>query len=174
MKWTFQAYAASFTRARPCRSMCCAMQSRRSSANLAKCTASLKPRARSPCCRRPTTTRPVTALCARAVDHSTTRSSGLWMGMACSCLPEQSVRSLCARRRPLRGYWNLPEATAVTIVDGWLHTGDAGYVDDDGYVYVHDRVKDMIISGGENIYPAEVESIRTPVRRRRCGDRGPG
>jgi acyl-CoA synthetase (AMP-forming)/AMP-acid ligase II len=56
------------------------------------------------------------------------------------------------------GYWKRPEETAKTIRDGWLHTGDAGYVDDDGYVFIHDRVKDMIISGGENVYPAEVES----------------
>jgi acyl-CoA synthetase (AMP-forming)/AMP-acid ligase II len=59
----------------------------------------------------------------------------------------------------MRGYWNLPEATAATLsADGWLRTGDAGYMDADGYVYIHDRVKDMIISGGENIYPAEVEN----------------
>ena len=57
------------------------------------------------------------------------------------------------------GYWNLPEATAATIdAEGWLRTGDAGYLDEDGYLYIHDRVKDMIISGAENIYPAEVES----------------
>jgi acyl-CoA synthetase (AMP-forming)/AMP-acid ligase II len=57
------------------------------------------------------------------------------------------------------GYWNLPEATAKTIGrDGWLRTGDAGYMDQDGYLYIQDRIKDMIISGGENIYPAEVES----------------
>ncbi|MEM6625937.1 MAG: fatty acid--CoA ligase [Pseudomonadota bacterium] len=59
----------------------------------------------------------------------------------------------------MSGYWNLDEATAKTIDgDGWLRTGDAGYMDEDGYVYIHDRVKDMIISGGENIYPAEVEN----------------
>ena len=59
----------------------------------------------------------------------------------------------------MKGYWNLPEATKRTLTaDGWLRTGDAGYLDEDGYVYVHDRVKDMIISGAENIYPAEVES----------------
>ena len=59
----------------------------------------------------------------------------------------------------MAGYWNLPEATAKTIdTEGWLRTGDAGFIDEDGYVYIHDRVKDMIISGGENIYPAEVES----------------
>jgi long-chain acyl-CoA synthetase len=56
------------------------------------------------------------------------------------------------------GYWNRPEETARTIRDGWLYTGDAGYLDEDGYVFIHDRVKDMIISGGENVYPAEVES----------------
>ena len=57
------------------------------------------------------------------------------------------------------GYWKQPEATARTkTADGWVHTGDAGYLDADGYVYIHDRVKDMIISGGENVYPAEVEN----------------
>ena len=59
----------------------------------------------------------------------------------------------------MQGYWKLPEATASTIdAEGWLRTGDAGYLDEDGYLYIHDRVKDMIISGAENIYPAEVES----------------
>src|SRR5690606_34951806 len=57
------------------------------------------------------------------------------------------------------GYWNLPEATAKTLdADGWVHTGDAGYLDADGYLYIHDRMKDLIITGGENVYPAEVES----------------
>jgi long-chain acyl-CoA synthetase len=58
----------------------------------------------------------------------------------------------------MAGYWNLPEATEKTLVDGFVHTGDAGYMDEDGYVYVHDRVKDMIVSGAENVYPAEVEN----------------
>jgi acyl-CoA synthetase (AMP-forming)/AMP-acid ligase II len=57
------------------------------------------------------------------------------------------------------GYWNLPEATEKAMDgDGWVRTGDAGYMDADGYLFIHDRVKDMIISGGENVYPAEVES----------------
>ena len=56
-------------------------------------------------------------------------------------------------------YWQLPEATAKTISDeGWLRTGDAAYMDADGYVFIQDRIKDMIITGGENVYPAEVES----------------
>jgi acyl-CoA synthetase (AMP-forming)/AMP-acid ligase II len=59
----------------------------------------------------------------------------------------------------MKGYWNLPEATASAIREGWFHTGDAGYLDEDGYLYIHDRVKDMIVSGGENVYPAEVESV---------------
>ena len=59
----------------------------------------------------------------------------------------------------MQGYWNLPDATAKTMTEGgWIHTGDAGYMDEDGYLYIHDRMKDMIISGGENVYPAEVES----------------
>jgi long-chain acyl-CoA synthetase len=62
--------------------------------------------------------------------------------------------------RVMLGYWNQPEATRRAITsDGWLRSGDAGHVDDDGYVYLSDRVKDMIISGGENIYPAEVENV---------------
>lgn len=56
------------------------------------------------------------------------------------------------------GYWNLPELTRQTIQDGWLRTGDAGYLDDAGYLFLVDRVKDMIVSGGENIYSAEVEN----------------
>lgn len=60
----------------------------------------------------------------------------------------------------MKGYWNNPEATREAIdTDRWLHTGDAGYLDEDGFVYVSDRIKDMIVSGGENIYPIEVESV---------------
>ncbi|WP_286899141.1 long-chain-fatty-acid--CoA ligase [Thermocrispum sp.] len=60
----------------------------------------------------------------------------------------------------MAGYWRNPEATRETITeDGWLRTGDAGRVDEDGYLYIEDRVKDMIITGGENVYPAEVERV---------------
>ena len=55
------------------------------------------------------------------------------------------------------GYWKRPEATAASLQGGWLKTGDAAYIDDEGYVYIVDRWKDMYISGGENVYPAEVE-----------------
>jgi acyl-CoA synthetase (AMP-forming)/AMP-acid ligase II len=58
----------------------------------------------------------------------------------------------------MTGYWGMPEATAEVLSGGWLRSGDAGYVDGEGYLYLCDRVKDMIISGGENIYPAEVEN----------------
>jgi long-chain acyl-CoA synthetase len=58
----------------------------------------------------------------------------------------------------IRGYWNRPDATKETIVDGWLRSGDLGRLDEDGFVYVEDRVKDMILRAGENIYGAEVES----------------
>lgn len=58
----------------------------------------------------------------------------------------------------MTGYHNKPEATAKAVVDGWYLSGDAGYLDADGYLYIHDRVKDMIVSGAENIYPAEVEN----------------
>jgi fatty-acyl-CoA synthase len=75
-------------------------------------------------------------------------------------LPPGEVGEIATRSGSnMAGYWNLPEATAKTLgSDGWLRTGDAGYMDKDGYLYIHDRIKDMIISGGENIYPAEVES----------------
>ncbi|PWI14175.1 o-succinylbenzoate--CoA ligase [Streptomyces sp. Act143] len=57
------------------------------------------------------------------------------------------------------GYWGLPEETAASFTDGWFRSGDAARVDEDGYVFIVDRIKDMIISGGENIYPAEIEDL---------------
>ena len=59
----------------------------------------------------------------------------------------------------MKGYLNRPQATAETVQDGWLHSGDVGYLDEDGFLFIIDRKKDMIIRGGENIYPAEIESV---------------
>lgn len=74
-------------------------------------------------------------------------------------LPTGEVGEICLKGAfVMKSYWNRPEATEEAIVDGWFHTGDAGFFDEDGYLYIHDRVKDMIVSGGENIYPAEVEN----------------
>jgi acyl-CoA synthetase (AMP-forming)/AMP-acid ligase II len=73
--------------------------------------------------------------------------------------PAGEVGEIVARGgHVMAGYWNMPEETAAALKDGWMHTGDAGYLDADGYLYVVDRVKDMIISGGENVYSAEVEN----------------
>jgi acyl-CoA synthetase (AMP-forming)/AMP-acid ligase II len=62
-------------------------------------------------------------------------------------------------RHIMKEYWNRPEATAETIVDGWLSTGDIAIKDEEGFITIQDRIKDMIISGGENVYPAEIESV---------------
>ncbi|HEY4334023.1 MAG TPA: long-chain-fatty-acid--CoA ligase, partial [Ilumatobacteraceae bacterium] len=76
-------------------------------------------------------------------------------------LPTGEVGEIWIRSgQVMKGYWNMPEETARAVTaDGWFKTGDAGYVDADGYVFIHDRVKDMIVSGGENVYPAEVENV---------------
>jgi acyl-CoA synthetase (AMP-forming)/AMP-acid ligase II len=66
---------------------------------------------------------------------------------------------LLAGRHMMKGYWNKPEATAETLRDGWLHTGDICTWDAEGFITICDRKKDMIISGGENIYPAELENV---------------
>ena len=74
-------------------------------------------------------------------------------------MPRGEVGELiCKSPSNMACYWNLPEATESSLVDGWMHTGDAAYMDEDGYVFIQDRMKDMIISGGENVYPAQVES----------------
>ena len=74
-------------------------------------------------------------------------------------LPRGEIGEVCVRGGQLmREYWNKPDATAEALRGGWYHTGDAGYVDEDGYLFLVDRVKDMIVTGGENVYSAEVES----------------
>jgi acyl-CoA synthetase (AMP-forming)/AMP-acid ligase II len=75
-------------------------------------------------------------------------------------LPPNEVGEICVRTPTLMsGYWKLPDRTAECIdAEGWFHTGDAGCLDEDGYVYIKDRIKDMIVSGGVNVYPAEIEN----------------
>lgn len=75
-------------------------------------------------------------------------------------LPPGAVGEVClATPARMVEYWGLPEKTAETLVDGWIHTGDAGYVDEDGYVFIRDRIKDAILVAGENVYPAEIENV---------------
>jgi acyl-CoA synthetase (AMP-forming)/AMP-acid ligase II len=71
----------------------------------------------------------------------------------------ETVGEICVRGdNIMRGYWNRPDETAAVLVDGWYHTGDAGYLDAEGFLHIVDRIKDMIITGGENVYSAEVEN----------------
>ncbi|NEO32462.1 MAG: long-chain-fatty-acid--CoA ligase [Symploca sp. SIO3C6] len=75
-------------------------------------------------------------------------------------LPPFEIGEICIKSPAnMIGYWKLPEATAKTLVDGWIHTGDAGYFDEEGYIYICDRFKDMICYAGENVYPSEIENI---------------
>ena len=74
-------------------------------------------------------------------------------------VPRGEVGEIIARGpQIMKGYWNLPEATEKALRGGWMHTGDAARMDEEGYVYIQDRIKDMIVSGGENVYPREVEN----------------
>jgi acyl-CoA synthetase (AMP-forming)/AMP-acid ligase II len=74
-------------------------------------------------------------------------------------LPAGEVGEVCAKAgNYMREYWNRPEETAAAFAGGWYHTGDAGRLDDHGYLYLVDRVKDMIVTGGENVYSSEVEN----------------
>jgi long-chain acyl-CoA synthetase len=75
-------------------------------------------------------------------------------------LPPGQIGELCVRgANVMQGYWNLPEETADTLRNGWLLTGDIGYVDPDGYFYITDRKKDMLLVNGINVYPREVEEV---------------
>jgi long-chain acyl-CoA synthetase len=74
-------------------------------------------------------------------------------------VPRGEVGEIIARGdNVMKGYWRRPEETAAALRNGWMHTGDAGYMDEDGFIYVVDRVRDMIVSGGENVYSIEVEN----------------
>ena len=74
-------------------------------------------------------------------------------------LPRREIGEIVVRGdNVMMGYWERPEETKKAVIDGWMHTGDAGYMDEDAYVYIVDRIKDMIVTGGENVYSAEVEN----------------
>jgi long-chain acyl-CoA synthetase len=76
------------------------------------------------------------------------------------CLPPREIGEICIRGgNVMAGYWNQPEATAAVMRDGWLLTGDVGYRDEDGYFYITDRKKDMLIVNGINVYPREIEEL---------------
>ena len=75
------------------------------------------------------------------------------------CAPGEPGQVILRGPHVMKGYWNRPDATAEVLVDGWLQTGDIGTMDKDGYVSIVDRLKDMLISGGENVYPAEIENL---------------
>ncbi|WP_082793647.1 long-chain-fatty-acid--CoA ligase [Zhongshania aliphaticivorans] len=108
-------------------------------------------------------------------DHSLTENKKYLLRSAGRAVPSVSIEikaedgtlldagqvgEVCARGPSvMAGYWRNPSVTAETIVNGWLHTGDAGYIDDDGYLFIVDRIKDMIVTGGENVYSAEVENV---------------
>lgn len=114
-----------------------------------------------------------TAVCLRPDDHRTEDAELLkaagrpYPGVTAKVideagkpLPAGEIGEICLHSPAnMVGYWNRPEATASTLIDGWVHTGDAGYLDARGYVFVCDRKKDMIIYAGENVYPAEIESV---------------
>ena len=82
------------------------------------------------------------------------------VGTGGDAVPTGQVGELTFRSpQVVKGYWNNPVATTESFVDGWFRTGDLGYVDEEGYVYVVDRLKDVVIRGGENVYCAEVEAV---------------
>ena len=72
--------------------------------------------------------------------------------------PGEMGEIVCRGDLMMNGYLDMPDETAKTIVDGWLHTGDAGALDERGYLFIKDRIRDMIISGGFNVYPTDVEA----------------
>lgn len=82
------------------------------------------------------------------------------INLAGDALPIGETGEICLKSPSnMLGYWKQEEVTKKELVNGWMHTGDAGYIDENGYVYVCDRIKDMIIYAGENVYPAEIESV---------------
>src|SRR5690606_26369159 len=75
------------------------------------------------------------------------------------CAAGQFGEICCRGPSVMMGYWQQPEATRDALRDGWMHTGDGGYLDEAGYLFVSDRIKDMIVTGGENVFSVEVENV---------------
>jgi long-chain acyl-CoA synthetase len=107
------------------------------------------------------------ALLQRSIETFKCRFSQLYgltetTGPISNDLPPRQVGEILYRGESLmRGYWQREKETAQAVRGGWFHTGDAGYLDEDGFMFLKDRVKDMIVSGGENVYPAEIEAVLT-------------
>jgi long-chain acyl-CoA synthetase len=95
----------------------------------------------------------------RSAGHPVVGCEVTILGPNDSPLPPGEVGQIAGKGdNVMLGYWNQPAATKAALANGWLHTGDAGYLDEDGFLFVVDRVKDMIVTGGENVYSAEVEN----------------
>ena len=102
---------------------------------------------------------------ARSASPTSTSRPAWWATDGADCGADE-VGELWLRSEVVTpGYWRNPEATAEAITDGWFHTGDMVRRDDEGFYFVMDRKKNMYISGGENVYPAEVEAVLEPIRR---------
>jgi hypothetical protein len=125
--------------------------------------------ARSPCTSRPGTP------CARSARPAASANCQLRLvdSQGADVKPGATGEIWIQGDNVMSGYWQAPQATAAVLVDGWFHSGDMGHLDEEGYLYVDGRSKDMIISGGENIYPAEIENllIESPRHRRSLGHR---
>jgi acyl-CoA synthetase (AMP-forming)/AMP-acid ligase II len=92
--------------------------------------------------------RPYPGVCSKVIDGEGRELPPGAVGEVCLATPAHMVE-----------YWGLPDKTAETLVDGWIHTGDAGYIDKDGYIFIRDRIKDAVLVAGENVYPAEIENV---------------
>ena len=115
---------------------------------------------------------PSARICAGAAGFGGLRGAGDRSAICSSRIRAASASCWCAVRNVVKGYWNKPEATAQTFVNGWLHTGDLARIDADGFVQIVDRKKDMVNRGGENVYCVEVENalVRASGRVRVRGD----
>jgi len=96
------------------------------------------------------------ASCGKAFFHTDVRVVN---ENGCDVRPGEPGEILVRGRHVMKEYWNNPEATKASLRNGWLHSGDVATMDEDGFIYIKDRLKDMIISGGENVYPAEIENV---------------